>query len=108
MAIDAQDRLHLVWFTNGEIRQGLFYKQIKGERESMPLAIGNSAAQASHPSIAVEGNMVLLAWREFNGKLTPYKLCTQIMRGSHGANHNRWRIQQGCRLPLTIDQRSKC
>ena len=68
MAIDAQDRLHLVWFTNGEIRQGLFYKQIKGERESMPLAIGNSAAQASHPSIAVEGNMVLLAWREFNGE----------------------------------------
>ena len=41
MAVGNEDQLHLVWFTNGKTRQGLFYKNITGKNESSPLAIGN-------------------------------------------------------------------
>lgn len=29
IAVDRQDQLHLVWFTSGEARQGLFYRRLK-------------------------------------------------------------------------------
>lgn len=67
LAADDAGALHLVWFTHGKTRQGLFYKRIAGERESTPLAFGNPAAQAGHPDVAVAGKQVVLTWREFNG-----------------------------------------
>lgn len=75
MAVGNQGRLHLVWFTNGKTRQGLFYKNITGKKESSPLAIGNSEARASHPSVSASGNTVLLTWREFDGS----NISAQIM-----------------------------
>jgi hypothetical protein len=67
IALGAEERLHLVWFTLGKTRQGLFYKHLQGMRESSPISIGDSAAQASHPSIAASGKKVLITWREFDG-----------------------------------------
>jgi hypothetical protein len=78
MAVDSQDRLHLVWFTNGNTRQGLFYKNITGKKESSPLSIGNSEARAGHPSVSASGNTVLIAWRELDGS----KISSQIMYSS--------------------------
>ncbi len=80
MAVDSHNRLHLVWFTNGKTRQGLFYKNIKGKEESSPLAIGNSEAQASHPSVSASGNTVLLTWRE----LDKSTISAQIMYSNDG------------------------
>jgi len=67
MAVGNQDRLHLVWFTSGKTRQGLFYKNIIGKIESSSMAIGNTEARASHPSVSASGNTVLLTWRELDG-----------------------------------------
>jgi len=67
IAADGKGALHLVWFTNGKNRQGLFYKRIAGANESVPMAFGHAAAQAGHPGIAVAGDLVILAWREFDG-----------------------------------------
>lgn len=67
IAADGRNALHLVWFTNGKHRQGLFYKRVAGEQESVPMALGNPAAQAGHASVAAAGDRVILAWREFNG-----------------------------------------
>jgi hypothetical protein len=67
IATDRQGQLHLVWFTNGAIRQGLFYKRLGGDWESQPLPIGDPGAQANHASVAAEGKTVLLTWREFDG-----------------------------------------
>lgn len=61
------NRLHLVWFTNGKTRQGIFYKYIDGHRESVSMQIGNAAAQANYPSVAVRGQKVFITWREFDG-----------------------------------------
>ncbi len=80
IAADASGGLHLVWFTNGATRQGLFYKRIDGARESVPLAFGDAAAQAGYPAVAVAGNTVLLTWREFDGRV----YAAQTMRSDDG------------------------
>lgn len=67
IAIGNKDRLHLVWFTLGKTRQGLFYKYIQNLQESSPISIGSFTDQASHPSIAASGEKVLVTWREFDG-----------------------------------------
>lgn len=68
IAVDGRDALHLVWFTNGSKRQGLFYKRISGAAETPPLAFGSPDAQAGHPSVVAARDLVLIAWREFDGK----------------------------------------
>lgn len=68
LAVDSHGALHLVWFTQGKTRQGLFYKRIAGGRESSPMALGDPAAQAGHATVAAAGSMVLIAWREFDGR----------------------------------------
>ena len=67
IAADGQGRLHLTWFTNGNKRQGLFYKRIDGDWESQPLAIGNPAIQANHAAVVAADDTVILTWREFDG-----------------------------------------
>lgn len=68
IAADGQGRLHLTWFTNGNKRQGLFYKRIDGDWESQPMAIGNPATQANHAAVAAMGDTIILTWREFDGR----------------------------------------
>ena len=67
IAIGSKDRLHLVWFTLGKTRQGLFYRYIQDTQESSPISFGDFTAQASHPSIAASGKNILITWREFDG-----------------------------------------
>lgn len=67
IAADGQSRLHLTWSTNGNKRQGLFYKRIDGDWESQPLAIGNPAIQANHAAVVAAGDTIILTWREFDG-----------------------------------------
>lgn len=67
LAVDGRGALHIVWFTNGNTRQGLFYKRIAGATETLPMPFGDSAAQAGHAGIAAAGNVILIVWREFNG-----------------------------------------
>jgi hypothetical protein len=68
IAEDGRAQLHLVWFTNGQTRQGLFYKRIDGEWESQPMPIGNPSAQPNHILVAAEGKTILITWREFDGR----------------------------------------
>lgn len=69
LAVDDHGALHLVWFTQGKTRQGLFYKRIATGRESPPMALGNPTAQAGHATVAAAGSMVVIAWREFDGRV---------------------------------------
>jgi len=80
IAVDGRGVLHLTWFTNVKTRQGLFYKQVDGETESRPMALGNPSAQAGHSSVAAAGSMVILAWREFDGRA----YVVQAMRSDDG------------------------
>lgn len=81
MVADARGVLHLVWFTRGRVRKGLFYKQIEAGRESEPVALGNPLAQAGHPSVAAAGDTVLITWREFDGRAYGARLMRSDDRG---------------------------
>jgi len=88
----AGETLHLVWFTNGKTRQGMFYKRIEGAAKhsnaapnsnlaaSQAMPVGNAAAQAGHAAVAASGKTVLLTWREFDGS----NYVAQAMRSDDG------------------------
>lgn len=67
IAAAADGGVHVVWFTQGSARQGLFYRHVRGEAMTAPLAFGDASAQAGHPSVAAAGDFVLITWREFDG-----------------------------------------
>ncbi|CAG1011819.1 hypothetical protein BURK2_04367 [Burkholderiales bacterium] len=80
IATDSRGNLHLVWFTAGKKRQGVFYRRLAGATfladgkldgfasMSPSRALGQAASQPSHPSVVASGERVLLTWREFDGE----------------------------------------
>lgn len=71
ISADGRGNLHIVWFTNGNKRQGIFYRRIAGQGKgemTEPMPLGDPARQAGHPDVAADGDRVLVAWREFDGK----------------------------------------
>jgi len=60
---------HIAWFTQGSVRQGLFYAYSldRGRHFSNPLAFGNLAKLPSHPDVMAKGKRIILTWTEFDG-----------------------------------------
>jgi hypothetical protein len=67
IAADGVGGLHFVWFTNGNARQGIFYRRLSADRMSPPLMVGDPAAQANHAMVAANGKTVIVTWRELDG-----------------------------------------
>lgn len=80
IAADGRGNLHIVWFTSGKKRQGIFYRRLAGadfsgggkltavKAMSDPLPLGNPKNQPGHPAVVAAGERILLAWREFDGE----------------------------------------
>lgn len=69
IARDARRRLHAVWFTGAEGKAGVYYGRlvegaVEGQRK---LGAGNTAA---HADLAVSGERIAIAWKEFDGRQT--------------------------------------
>jgi hypothetical protein len=75
---------HIVWFTDGQARQGVFYARSLdgGAHFSEPMALG-AGHRAERPSVMALGSHVWLAWKEFDGEATTVRLMTS---GDDGAN----------------------
>jgi hypothetical protein len=92
ISIDDQGRSHLVWFTLGEQRQGIFYAHTDdyGHHVSHPpLALGDSSQLPGHPDVLAIGNRVYLTWQQFDGQQTHIVVQHSIDRGhtwSHPKN----------------------
>lgn len=69
VAIDADGRIHVAWFTQGAARQGTFYARSMddGVTFTPPLAAGRNDRMAGRPSLLATGRDVWLAWKEFDG-----------------------------------------
>ncbi len=72
IAISDDNHYHIAWFTQGAVRQGLFYaySSDQGEHFSVPLPFGNPERLPSHPDIMAQGKHVVLVWTEFDGVKT--------------------------------------
>jgi hypothetical protein len=72
LAIAPDGSYHAAWFTDGKVRQGLFYARSTdgGRSFSAPMAIGNPDRQPSRPYLLTVGAAVWLAWKEFDGEQT--------------------------------------
>ena len=70
--ISGEGGYHMAWFTQGPIRQGLFYARSmdRGQHFSAPVSFGDLNRLPSHPDVIVLGNRVVLTWREFDGAST--------------------------------------
>jgi hypothetical protein len=72
ISITADNQYHIAWFTQGKVRQGLFYAHSsdQGQHFSKPYAFGNLKNLPSHPDILAQGKHIILTWTEFDGKQT--------------------------------------
>jgi len=72
--IDRDGRYHVVWFTGGETRKGLFYSASsdQGQTFSTPIGFGDQY-QSSHPYVLTADKRVFVTWKEFNGTATEIK-----------------------------------
>ena len=72
ISVGNDDRYHIAWFTQGSVRQGLFYAYSSdgGQHFSNPLPFGDSEKLPSHPDIMAQGKNIILTWTEFDGDKT--------------------------------------
>lgn len=68
----SDDKYHIVWFTQGSVRQGVFYavSSDHGQHFSTPLPLGNAGKLPSHPDVLAKGPQVVVTWTEFDGSKT--------------------------------------
>lgn len=72
LAIDASGAWHVVWFTKGKKRQGLFYARSldDGKSFSDPEKFGDDARAPGHPTVLATKDRVYRVWKEFDGTTT--------------------------------------
>jgi len=72
LAIDASGAWHIVWFTKGKKRQGLFYAHSLdgGKSFSEPEKFGEDARAAGHPTLLAAKGRLYRVWKEFDGTTT--------------------------------------
>ncbi|WP_026222587.1 sialidase family protein [Methylocystis rosea] len=72
IAIDAAGDWHVVWFTKGKKRQGLYYARSldEGKSFSEPEKFGDDARAAGHPTLVAAKGRLYRVWKEFDGTTT--------------------------------------
>ncbi|MGA8171192.1 MAG: sialidase family protein [Methylocystis sp.] len=88
LAIDAAGAWHVVWFTNGKNRKGLFYaKSVDGGKSfTEPSKFGDDERTPAHPAVlAVKGHLYRV-WKEFDGTTT--SIVTQMSQNAGKAWSN--------------------
>lgn len=69
LTISANGDYHIAWFTQGSVRNGLFYAHSTdgGLHFSAPMPFGATNRLAGHPAIIAVKQRIVLAWKEFDG-----------------------------------------
>jgi hypothetical protein len=68
LAFDAGGRRYQAWFNGGDDGGVLFGQFDRDAKPPRPTALGS--AQAAHAEVAVQGERVVLAWKQFDGQAT--------------------------------------
>ena len=72
ISINKEGEYHIVWFTQGNARQGLFYAHSldQGLHFSNPLPFGTLENMPGYPDVLANGKHIFLTWKEFDGTKT--------------------------------------
>jgi len=83
IAITPADTIHVVWYTAGKARKGVYYARSadNGVTFSQPRALGRKGVQVSRPQVLSTGKDLLLAWKEFDGETTRVMVQTSLDDG---------------------------
>lgn len=83
LSLGGDGALHVVWFTSGAARKGLFYARSsdRGVTFTEPRPIGDAARAPSRPSVLAQGARVVLVWKEFDGKTATLVAQTSVDGG---------------------------
>ena len=76
LSIASDGTYHVVWYTNGKVRKGLFYAQSRdgGKSFSQPMPIGDPSKSPSRPFVMAGERATTIVWKEFDGEKTSVKL----------------------------------
>lgn len=69
ISVDEKNRYHMVWFNQGDAGKGIFYASSAdyGKSLTKPISVGVQTAQAAHPHVMSNGNVVDIVWTQFTG-----------------------------------------
>ena len=83
LVVDQQGRYHMTWFTNGKVRQGVFYaySDDQGVSFSEPMRVGTVDEPAKHAYLLERDGQVHLTWKAFNGEETTLYVMHSADRG---------------------------
>ena len=72
ISINKEGEYHIVWFTQGSARQGLFYAYSSdhGLHFSNPFPFGTLENMPGYPDVLANGKHIFLTWKEFDGTKT--------------------------------------
>ncbi|WP_024515208.1 sialidase family protein [Bradyrhizobium sp. Tv2a-2] len=78
LSIASNGTYHVVWYTNGKVRKGLFYAQSRdsGRTFSDPMPIGQPGRAPSRPYVITGPQGTAIVWKEFDGEKTSVNLMT--------------------------------
>jgi hypothetical protein len=70
IAISQSGKIHTAWFTQGKVRQGVFYASSNndGLNFSSPMRLGGADDNISRPYLLAIGKSVWLVWKTFDGE----------------------------------------
>ncbi len=86
LAVGEPGVFHVVWFTQGQNRRGLFYARSDdaGRTFSAPMGLGDAQRAPTHAHVAAIGRTVAVAWKEFTGE------ASEIMTMTSRDGGNTW------------------
>jgi hypothetical protein len=72
LAISPDGTYHVAWFTEGSVRQGLFYASSSdgGRSFTQPMPIGDPKRNPARPYLLAAQDTLWLVWKEFDGEST--------------------------------------
>jgi hypothetical protein len=83
LSIAPDGTYHVVWYTNGRVRKGLFYAQSRdgGKTFSEPMPIGQLGRNPSRPYVMAGPQRTQIVWKEFDGEKTSVNLIVSADAG---------------------------
>jgi len=85
IAVDGLGRTHVVWYTMGDNRHGVYRAHTvgQGNQFTMPIKVGSEHVQVSRPNLVSVGDQLWLVSEQFDGQNTNIVLQTSNDNGDH-------------------------